>query len=329
MPSDPLDVARSLSDDVLFPGALEVDRAEIVPMDRLDRLAEAGLYGLAGPVDTGGMGVDWPSALRIIETLAGGCLTTTFVWMQHHGAVRAVAEGPDDLRREWLGSLCRGVKRAGVAFSGLRRPGPPMLLARPASGGWALDGVATWVTGWGRIDAVHVGARTEEGEVAWLLVDAVPGPTLVVERLRLAAVHASSTVTLRFLAHPVPGARLTAREPHDVWRERDRSSLRINGSLALGLASRCATLVGVSRLDGEIIRCREALDQASVDEMPAARAQASRMALEAAAALVTAGGGRSILLEEHAQRLAREAVFLLVFGQTPAIRKAQMAAYAE
>ncbi len=31
-----------------------------------------------------------------------------------------------------------------------------------------------------------------------------------------------------------------------------------------------------------------------------------------------------MLVEEHAQRLAREAMFLLVFGQTPSIRAAQL-----
>ena len=43
-----------------------------------------------------------------------------------------------------------------------------------------------------------------------------------------------------------------------------------------------------------------------------------------AAALMARGGGRAIRRDEHAQRLAREALFLLVQGQTPAIRAAQL-----
>jgi hypothetical protein len=46
--------------------------------------------------------------------------------------------------------------------------------------------------------------------------------------------------------------------------------------------------------------------------------------MRAASTLVVSGGGRSILTDHHAQRLAREAMFLLVFGQTPSIRRAQM-----
>jgi alkylation response protein AidB-like acyl-CoA dehydrogenase len=62
------------------PGALEVDLSEVVPVERLDRLAAAGFYGLAGPPEAGGMGVaDVATAHEIIEILASGCLTTTFV----------------------------------------------------------------------------------------------------------------------------------------------------------------------------------------------------------------------------------------------------------
>ncbi len=59
--------------------------------------------------------------------------------------------------------------------------------------------------------------------------------------------------------------------------------------------------------------------------MIAARADASLLAVRAATALVAAGGGRSVEIGDHAQRLMREAMFLLVFGQTAPIRNAQRA----
>ena len=42
--------------------------------------------------------------------------------------------------------------------------------------------------------------------------------------------------------------------------------------------------------------------------------------MRAATALTVADGSRSILAGRHPQRLAREALFLLVFGSRPAIR---------
>ena len=54
--------------------------------------------------------------------------------------------------------------------------------------------------------------------------------------------------------------------------------------------------------------------------MPAARAAASALAFQAAGVLVAAAGSHAILTGEHPQRLAREALFLLVFGSRPAIK---------
>ncbi|MGA7987684.1 MAG: acyl-CoA dehydrogenase family protein [Candidatus Dormiibacterota bacterium] len=323
---DPAARARRLSDEVLFPGALDVDAAEIVPVDRLDVLAEQGFYGLAGPASADGMGLpDLASGMEIIEILAGGCLTTTFVWIQHHGAVRALVESASaPLREEFLERMCRGQVRAGVAFSGLRRPGPPILTAAPDQDGWRLTGHAPWVTGWERIDVVRTAARRANGDIVWALVDAQAGPTLVATPQRLAAVNASATVTLTFSDHPVRADRVIAVQPFEEWQARDRASLRLNGSLPLGVAGRCATLLGSGPLLLEVSARRSELDRASPEEMPAQRALASELAMRAATTLVVAGGGRSIATDQHAQRLAREAIFLLVFGQTSAIKAEQL-----
>ena len=46
------------------------------------------------------------------------------------------------------------------------------------------------------------------------------------------------------------------------------------------------------------------------------------LAVRATAALAVRDGSRSITVDQHAQRLAREAVFLLVFGSRPGIKSA-------
>jgi alkylation response protein AidB-like acyl-CoA dehydrogenase len=325
MTSDPVALAAELSDDVLFPGALEVDESAVVPRERLDRLAAAGLYGLAGPADAGGLGLaDFSTALEIIEILASGCLTTTFVWIQHHGAVRAVADAPLPMRDAWLARLCSGEVRAGVAFSGLRRPGPPILTAAPDGDGWRFTGHAPWVTGLGRVDVVRAAARREDGDIVWALVDATAGETLHADPLRLAAVNASATVTLSFENHRVPPDRVIALQNFEEWQVADRASLRVNGSLALGVARRCASLLGSDTMLAELRERRLGLDQSSPEMMPEQRALASELALRAATTLVVTGGGRSIAMDHQAQRLAREAIFLLVFGQTAAIKAAQL-----
>jgi alkylation response protein AidB-like acyl-CoA dehydrogenase len=319
--------AERVAEEVLFPGALATDAAPVVPVDRLDALGGAGLYGLFGPPEAGGLGADAVIGGLVTEVLAGACLTTAFVWAQHHGAVTTTARAPEQLREEWLGPLCRGDRRAGVAFAGLRRPGPPLLTARPSANGWVLRGSAPWVTGWGRVDVVHTAARDPEGNVVWLLVDAVASPTLEVEPLELAAVNASATVGVRFTDHEVPLSRLTLVEPFATWIARDSAGLSRNGSFPLGVARRCSRLLGSDGFDDEIAACRRALDESTPDTVAEARAGAADLAVRAASALVVSGGGRSVLVREQAQRLAREAMFLLVFGQTSSIKAAQLRRY--
>jgi alkylation response protein AidB-like acyl-CoA dehydrogenase len=324
------DRARELGGRVFAPAAMEVEAAHRVPPEHLDLLAAGGFYGLAGPPEAGGLDLPFPAACEIIEILAGACLSTTFVWMQHHGVVRAVAgTGNTALRSQLLGPLCRGERRAGVALAGLL-PGPPRLRARPAEGGYVLDGTSPWVTGWEYLDTLHVAARRDDDTIVWAVLDAGPrrgagtgdGPTLTSEPLSMVAVMASSTVQLRFTGHPVPPGRVTGTLPLEQWRSRDAAGLRANGSLALGLTARCCELIGPGPLDEQLARCRTALDTADPVAMPGARAAACELALRATAALVVTQGSGAILADHDAQRLAREALFLLVFGSRPPIRDA-------
>ena len=230
------------------------------------------------------------------------------------------------LRAALLGPLCRGERRAGLALGGTL-PGPPRLRARAVPGGYLLDGSSPWVTGWGLTDTLLVAARDEQDTIVWLLLDvpgygAVPTGTLSAEPLQLVAVMASRTVELRFSEHFGPADRVAGTIPLAGWQHQDRAGLRVNGSLALGLAARCAQLIGPGPLDDQLTACRAGLDSADPDRLPAARAAACELAMRAAAALVVTQGATAILASQDAQRLAREALFLLVFGSRPTIKQA-------
>ena len=278
------------------------------------------------PVRAGGLGLDLATYCAVVEDLASGCLATTFVWLQHRGLVMTLAADgtPAALRDRWLGPACRGQVRGGIALGGLM-PGPPRLRARPDRGGWRLDGDAPWVTGWGLIDLLLVVARGPEDSVVSLIMDATAQPGLTVTRERLAAVHASVTVRLGFDGVLVPGERWAGQEPFDPAEGLRPDRLRVNGSLALGLVRRCARLLGPGPFDDELAACRELLDDAITADataMAEARAAASELAVRAAAALAVRDGSRAVTVDQHAQRLAREALFLLVFGSRPGIKSA-------
>jgi alkylation response protein AidB-like acyl-CoA dehydrogenase len=239
--------------------------------------------------------------------------------MQHHHAVTAATHAPEPVRAQWLESLCRGHRRAGVALTALR-PGPATVRAQAVPGGYIFDGTASWVTGWGMIDTLHAAARDEQDTIVWALLEAMPGPSVVVEPLDLVAVNASGTVKVTFVRHFVSENRVTATMPYSDWPARDAAGLRMNGSLALGLAARCSRLIGPGPIDAEIITCRKELDEAGAEGLPAARAAAAELAMRAATMLVVHTGAAAVMRNQHAQRLLREAAFLLVFGSRPAIR---------
>lgn len=324
-PSEIVATAHRLADDVFFPAAIATDASDLVPARHLDLLAEAGFYGLTGPVAAGGMACDAGTIFEVVEILAGGCLTTAFVWRQHAGVVTAVAGSSNSaLREQWLPELCRGRQRSGIALTAAL-PGPPLLTARKVAEGWLIDGRAPWVTGWGRVDVVFVAARDlSNNRVVRLLVDAKEEERLRAEPLRTVAVQASGTMLLHFDRLVVPEERLVGIEP---YQERgslaaELQRLRMNGAFSVGVAGRCCAILGPTPLDEALNACRHALEGATDETIAAARAGASALAMRAAAATVAAGGSRSVLMNNNAQRLAREAIFLLAFGQRPAIRAA-------
>ena len=139
--------------------------------------------------------------------------------------------------------------------------------------------------------------------------------------------------------------------PHAEWAAADRATTVNATPGAFGVTRRAVDLLEVHREPGARragTGLRERLDElrdavyARVDAVPpghplepddaaarlALRARVGRLAVEATSALVVAGAGRSMLLTEPAQRLAREAQFLLVQAQTAESRAAALELWA-
>jgi hypothetical protein len=252
---DVLAAARLLADDLLFPEAMRVDGLDVLPVAHLDALAAEGLYGASVPAQCGGLGLDLRATCAVAEELASGCLTTTFVWLQHRGlSMTLAAEGtPAALRDQWLGPVCRGQLRGGIALTGII-PGPPLLRARPSGPRWQLDGEAPWVTGWGLIDLLLVQARGPGDSIVSLILDAAAQPGLTVTRQRLSAVNASVTVRLGFDGVLVPRERFVGEAPFDPAESLRPDRMRINGSRSRVTGRRHGRLPGTPRR-GDHRRC--------------------------------------------------------------------------
>lgn len=320
--------AHELADDLLFPAAAEVDLKGEVPSSHFDALAAEGFYGLAAPPEAGGPGVGLPEITQILEALAGGCLSTMFTWVQHHGLVAGlVGSDREDLRERYLPALVSGELKAGAAFAAVI-PTPPRLRAERVDGGYFLDGEAPFVSGWGIIDLLQVCARDGD-TVVGAIIEPVAGTELTVEPLGLVAAQGTATVHLGFTRYFLPDDRVYLRVPHADFLAGNAFISRLNGCAPLGLAARAARLLdelgkpeAAAGIRAEIDAVRIRLDAGLADppSLPAARAAGAELAFRAAGTLVAATGSTSVLAGRHPQRLVREATFLLVAASRPEIK---------
>jgi hypothetical protein len=331
---------RELAEQVLAPRAAEVD-ATVVPRSSLDALGAAGVLGLADPA----AGVPAAVVRRVNEILAGADLSTWFVQAQHHFPVRLLAA--TGARPDVLADLVTGRRLAGIAFSHLRRRPQRVLTARPDGDGWRFSGTAPWYTGWGINDLALVAALTDDDRAVWALVEPREGPQLAAGPvLRTAALAAASTVVLTLDELPVRARDVVTVQPAGEWAASDAlvtvnappaafglaesalalladHGVRRGEPAALEAARGLAARVGAVRARAYALLDAVAPDQA-LEERLDLRAQALRLAVEAATALVTAGAGGAMVATSPAQRKAREALFLLVQAQTAQIRAATL-----
>jgi alkylation response protein AidB-like acyl-CoA dehydrogenase len=309
--------------ELLSRDASLVDQSLTIPPTHLNAFAEAGLYGAFAPKEVGGLELPFDEACDIVERLAAACLTTTFVWLQHFRLLGALLDpATPEALRSMLPSVISGQVKGGVSLGGLL-PGPARLSAEATAEGWLLRGDAPWVSGWGIVDKLVVTAREDGESVASFVLDANVCEGVSASPVHLSAMNASSTVTLTLSDMAVPRDRYLGSQPYAPGLERPEG-LRVNGSLALGVARRCCELIGPSVLDDELRGAREDLDLALADgeEIHSARARASALAVRCAHVLAVSTGSRAAISGEVAERSTREAALLLVFASRPSIKGA-------
>ncbi|WP_179278081.1 acyl-CoA dehydrogenase family protein [Rhodococcus sp. 14-2470-1a] len=322
--------AKKVSAGVLEPAAAQIDRTATIPTTHFDELAEQGFYGVALASDS-----PLKALSEVGEILVSACLSTAFVWAQHHGTLLRLAMSSNQaLKERYLTALQIGSVRAGVSGGGYAVPQRPLVKAYRTSGGYAIEGSAPFVTGWGFVDVLGVSAYDETNdETVTFLAPASENSGLSSERLDLAAANASHTVALDFDGYCVNEADVMhvarrVRSRQGTMSLLDRAIVRINGSLALGLARRSLTALeasgqGSQTLADKFTAVKNSLDHAVGDttiDIYGARADASRFAVDASTYYTAITGSRAVQRGELSERTAREANFSLVCATTAEIQ---------
>jgi len=347
--------AEELAAGLLVPAAQEVD-LHGVPASHIDAVRKAGLITAAGSSETAA-GLPRAVARTVAEILSGACGTTWFVVAQHSLPLATVERSANQaLREAYLPALATGDLLAGVAFAHVRRPGPPVVRARPAGDGWTVDGSVKWLTGWGVADvfllvAQAVGVSGEAGdELVFFLVDARDQPGLVAgPELELAAMGGTHTASVRLSGLRLGADRVVGVLPREPWLAADTAKTSNVTAPVFGLLRAVVTELEQTaqhRGSAEAAELAELLDAEGgalrsaayrlMDEVPAdeaiderlrLRAAACELTVRASAALVVTQAGGAMLRSAPAQRWAREALFHQVQAQTVAVRAAQLRRY--
>lgn len=341
-----LEVAEKLLREEIAPRAQEIDQDPEVLRWALGRLTDLELMALRRPAAYGGPEIDEFSFRSFQEAVARTSGSLSFLQTQHQSAVSLIAKGHNEaLKEAYLPKMANGEKLVGIGFSQLRRPGPPIMHAREAEGGFVLDGHVPWVTGWTFYPEFLIAASLEDGRALFAVVPFQAGAGIhVSEPMRLAAMESARTVTMDFTEYFVPASQVSAIQPARWIQNNDMISVALQRHFALGCAQAGLDILksaGEKRglpfildshraLSQELEACRDAVASESTEDAPTAdrltaRAWAIELAVRCAHAAITASSGAANALSHPAQRIYREALVYTVSAQTTPIMEATLA----
>jgi len=184
MPTDPevrdelvATVRRFVEKDVL-PVASELEHADEFPEALVATMRELGLFGVTIPEQYGGLGLDLPTYVAIIEELAAGWMSLTGILNTHVMAANLLKmQGTDAQKQRLLPRLATGEVRGCLSLS---EPDAgtdtSALKCRAERDGdeYVITGTKTWVTNGVRAGLVALAARTQEG-ITCFMVEKEPG----------------------------------------------------------------------------------------------------------------------------------------------------------
>jgi butyryl-CoA dehydrogenase len=318
--------------DSLRESAQRKDVTSDWPSDDLDALANAGVMRWAVPSSLGGSGMNALALHEQYRAIAAHSLSTALILTQRDSAVGMLAAAENTaLRDELLPALARNEFFTTVGIAQLttsRQGGAPALRAMGTATGFRIDGVIPWSTGAAKAKFVVAGAVEEAGQqILFALPVDLPGVT-VSPPLPLVALRSSWTSEIR-----CDGVQLDRRW---VVRGPEANVLASRKSLPLGqaflaLGHARGVIMLLARHDSN--RARESCARfgrqwdelhdaviAAGESVPSAerlaelRSDCTNLALRIAHAAVAIYKGAALLEQHPAQRLAREAMFLLVWS---------------
>jgi alkylation response protein AidB-like acyl-CoA dehydrogenase len=316
--------------------ATVLDQSGAWPKEDLALLGGLGAMRWAVPHSAGGAG--WtPLQLYLgYEMLASASMSVALILSQRDSAV-GLLEGalPSPVAEELLSKLAGDQIFATIGIAQLttsRQGGAPALLATPTNDGWQLDGVIPWATGAAKAEWVIVGATTVDNQQLLIALQTGLAGVTAQPPLPLVALRSSWTGQITCKTVRIQPSAILRGPVEKVLPGRKNSLPLGQAFLAMGLCRSGLDLIADHRSDGA--RAAHSRFETQFDELRTEilalsqngreteatnaasriRGQCSDLTLRVMHAAVALYKGAALLADHPAQRLAREAMFLLVWS---------------
>ena len=175
------DALARVIEEVIEPGAAEVDASAIFPRRQIGALAEAGLLALTVPTDFGGGGEGMRAASHVVRELGAVCGSTAMIVTMHYSATAALTAGG---MKDTLTAIAAGRHLTTLAFSEFGSRShfwAPLSTAAADGDDVRLDARKSWVTAAGEANSYVWSSRPLVAQGAmtlWLVPGSAEGLTV-------------------------------------------------------------------------------------------------------------------------------------------------------
>ncbi len=340
-----LDITNSFLIKQVAPKANEIDSNPQALYQALQGLGKLGLLALR--TDKHESEATFGDFQELIARYSGAL---AFVQTQHQSAAGMLMTSDNsELKQVYLKRMGNGEVLIGVGYSQLRRQGKPLTLALPVAGGYQLDGVVPWITGWNLFQHFIIAATLPDGSAVFGIVPFVQtfqksrGEITFTTPAQLAAMTSSNTVSATLTRWFLPQERVVFIKPPGWIHENDQNNILRSIFLATGCAFAGLDIIDAAKeskslpfisdafesLLQELSQCRTLIRQAQkksigTTERLQMRAWAIDLATRIAHAAVTVSSGAANYMHHPAQRVYREALVFTVTRQTTAVMEATL-----
>ncbi len=324
----------------------DLDATTQWPEAQLELCSRYGVYQWFMPRAWGGLEWSDSDIIRGYLKLSAACLTTTFIITQRSGACRRIVDSEHQrLKARLLPGLNSGATFGTVGISHLttsrRHLAEPAMRAEETRDGFVLDGYSPWVTGAQFADIIVLGATLADGQQVLIALPGGLEEVAVSPPHRFAGLTSSFTGELQCHRLRLGREWLLAGPAENVMAAGGANTGGLQTStLAVGLAHSAIKYLenearersDLKKPAAELRREHSALQSdllaiargKPVCTNEALRARANSFGLRATQAALAAAKGSGYVVGHPAGRMAREALFFLVWSCPQPVMQANL-----